>query len=113
MRTVKEKKRIPSRQKSYRGDRQAHELEQFQSLSEDRGRGAAGRSVAVGDPVVGKPGAGAAAADREQVSPVLSRRREVAEAGAVPAQGARFERGGNRGVAEARRARAACWGWEC
>src|SRR5579864_5915781 len=112
MRTVKEKTRIPSSKKILSRWPAANELDQFQTLSEDRGRGAAGGSVAVGDPVVGKPGAGAAAADREQVSPVLDRGREVAEAGAVPAQGARFERGGNRGVAEARRARAACWGSE-
>src|SRR5579864_2856696 len=109
MRTVKEKTRIPSSKKILSRWPAANELDQFQTLSEDRRRGAAGGSVAVGDPVVGEPGAGASAADREQIPPVLGCRREVAEAGSVPAQGAGFERGGDRRTAEARRTRATRW----
>src|SRR5208282_174372 len=77
----------------------SHELIQRQSVLEDRRCGAARGSFAVGDPVMGEPGADAAPAHGKQVPAVYGRRREAAEAGAFSAESARVECSGDCGVA--------------
>src|SRR5271156_1081204 len=76
-----------------------HEFIQRSALLEDRRRGAARGSFSVSNSLVGEPGTHTSTAHGEQVQAVYAERCEIAEAGAVFAEGARAERSGDCGAA--------------
>src|ERR1700678_314528 len=76
-----------------------HEFIQRSTLLEDRRRGAARGSISIGNSLMGEPGTHTSTAHGEQIQVVYAERCEIAEAGAVLAEGARAERSGDCGVA--------------